>query len=191
MSRDEIERIASSEVQEYIFAHEDADEKKLILREKEILGLSSSLIAQQIAIRRKAEIKLPSFYKTKGVVYPPSLNWEQCSSEATGNFKAEIIHSEIGNRQKKACDLTGGFGIDSFFFSKKGELVDYVDPDINLLNIARHNHSLLGCNNLQYHHTSAEDFLDQCKTKYDFYLSRSFAKKFSFQKSFPIDRLRA
>src|SRR6478736_2598227 len=112
MSRDEIEKIASSEVQEYIFTHQDTDEKKLLLRKKEILGLPSSLIAQQIAIRRKAESKLPLFHKTNGIVYPPSLNWEQCSSEATGNFKAEIINREIGNNQIKVADLTGGFGID-------------------------------------------------------------------------------
>jgi len=167
MSQDEIERIASNEVQEFIFAHEGADEKKLLLQRSEILGLSSSLIAQQIAIRRKAEIKLSLFYKTKGIVYPASLNWEQCSSEATGFFKAEIISREISNCHLKVADLTGGFGIDSFFFSKKAALVDYIDPDNTLLNIAQHNHSLLGCSNIQYHANQAEEFLDQCKTKYD------------------------
>jgi len=167
MSQDEIERIAANELQEFIFDHKDADEKKLLLQKSEILGLSSSLVAQQIAIRRKAEIKLPLFYKTNGIVYPPSLNWEQCSSEATGNFKAEIISREIGNGQLKVADLTGGFGIDSFFFSKKAVSVDYIDPDINLLNIAQHNHTLLGYSNIQYHQTKAENFLDQCKTKYD------------------------
>jgi len=167
MPQDEIERVASSEVQEYIFAHEDVDEKKLLLQRSEVLGLSSSLIAQQISIRRKAEIKLPLFYKTKGIIYPPSLNWEQCSSEATGIFKAEIISREIGHDQIKVADLTGGFGIDSFFLSKKAASVDHIDPNGSLLNIAKHNHSLLGCDNLQYHQTKAEDFLSQCKVKYD------------------------
>src|SRR6478735_8246908 len=135
MLREEIERIASAEVQEYISSHQDVDEKKLLLQRSEILGLPSSLIAKQIAIRRKAEIKLPLFYNTKGIIYPPSLNWEQCSSEATGNFKAEIISREIGYGKMKVADLTGGFGIDSFFFSKKVELVDYKEPDFGLLNI--------------------------------------------------------
>jgi hypothetical protein len=167
MSRDEIERIASNEVQEYIFDHKDADEKKLLLQKKEILGVSYSLIAQQIAIRRKAETKLPLFYETKGIVYPPSLNWEQCSSEATGKFKAEIISREIENGQMKVADITGGFGIDSFFFSTKASLVDYVDPEVYLLSIAQHNHSFLGCSNIQYHQTKAEDFLGQCKVNYN------------------------
>ncbi len=165
MSNNEIKRIAANEVQEYIFAHERSDERKLLLQRSEILGLPSSSIAQQIAIRRKAEIKLPLFYKTKGVVYPASLNWEQCSSEATGNFKAEIISREIGEGQLKVADLAGGFGIDSFFISKKALLVDYIDPDINLLNMAQHNHTLHGCSNIQYHPNKAEEFLDQCKNK--------------------------
>jgi hypothetical protein len=167
MSQDEIEGIASNEVQEYIFAHENADEKRLLLQRSKILGLTSSLIAQQIAIRRKAENKLPHFYQTKGIVYPPSLNWEQCSSEATGNFKAEIISREIGNGQMKVADLTGGFGIDSFYFSKKAVSVDYIDPNIDLLSISQHNHSLLGCRNIQYHQIKAEEFLDQCEVKCD------------------------
>jgi len=167
MSQDEIKRIASNEVQEYIFTHQNADEKKLLLQRSEILGLSSSSIAQQIAIRRKAEMKLPLFYKTKGIVYPPSLNWEQSSSEATGNFKSEILSREIGNGSLKVVDLTGGFGIDSFFISKKAEFVDYVEPNINLLHIAQHNHFLLGAINIQYHLSKAEEFLVQCKTKYD------------------------
>lgn len=167
MSREEIERIASAEVQEYISSHQDVDEKKLLLQRSEILGLPSSLIAKQIAIRRKAEIKLPLFYNTKGIIYPPSLNWEQCSSEATGNFKAEIISREIDSGKMKVADLTGGFGIDSFFFSKKVELVDYNEPDFGLLNIAKHNHSLLGSNNIQHHQTKAEDFLNQKQLKYN------------------------
>jgi len=167
MLREEIERIASAEVQEYISSHQDVDEKKLLLQRSEILGLPSSLIAKQIAIRRKAEIKLPLFYNTKGIIYPPSLNWEQCSSEATGNFKAEIISREIDNGKMKVADLTGGFGIDSFCFSKKVELVDYNEPDFGLLNIAKHNHSLLGSNNIQHHQTKAEDFLNQKQLKYN------------------------
>jgi 16S rRNA G966 N2-methylase RsmD len=167
MSQDEIERIASNEVQEYIFAHEGVDEKNLILRSREILGVSTTLIAQQIAVRRKAAQKLPSFYRKKGIVYPPSLNWEQCSSEATANFKADIIFRELGNGELKVADLTGGFGIDSFFFSRKVGFLDFVEHDPNILKIARHNHILLGCSNIQYHPNNAEEFLSQYNSKFN------------------------
>ncbi len=167
MSKDEIERIASKEVQEFIFAHQDADEKKLLLQRSETLGLSSSLIAQQIAIRRKAEDKLPLFHETKGIVYPPSLNWEQCSSEATGNFRTEMVSREVGKDKLKVADLTGGFGIDSLFLSKKARSLDYIEPDQNLLEIAQHNHNQLKCSHIQYHNSKAEIFLDRCKPGYD------------------------
>jgi hypothetical protein len=166
MSQDEIEKIISSEVQDYIFAHKSDDEKKLLLQRSEILGLPASLIAQQIAIRRKAEDKLPLFYKTKGVLYPPSLQWEQCSSEAAAAFKADKI-AVVGNSKIKIADLTGGFGIDSLFFSKRAELLDYVEPNTELLNIARHNHKLFGCENIHYHQGTADEFLNKCKTSYD------------------------
>jgi len=164
---DEMERIAANDVQEYIFSHSNEDEKKLILQSREMLGVSTSLIAQQIAMRRKAETKLPFFYHTMGIIYPPTVNWEQCSSEATGNFKAEVFSRELGKDRPQVADLTGGFGIDSIFFSKNASSVDFIESDLNLLNIARHNHVLLGCANLRYHHTSAEEFLDRCKTTYD------------------------
>ena len=167
MSSHEIERIATHEVQEYIFSHEGDDEKKMILRSRKILGISTALIAQQIAILRKAEAKLPLYYRTKGIVYPPSLNWEQCSSEATGSFKAEVISREIDKDKFKVADLSGGFGIDGFFFSKKAALLDLIERDANVLEIARHNHNLLSCDNIYYHLSRADEYLDQCKTKYD------------------------
>jgi len=167
MSEDEIERIATKEVQEYIFNHKDVDEKNLILRARKILGISAILVAQQIAGRRKAEQKLPLFYKKRGIVYPPSLNWEQSSSEATGAFKAELVNRELGKDKFKVADLTGGFGIDSFFLRVKAELLDFIEPNLSVLELARHNHNLLGCGNIQYHQSKAEEYFDQCKTKYD------------------------
>src|SRR5260221_1614175 len=155
MSQNEIERIADTEIQEYIFSHSHDDEKKLLLQNREILGVSALLIAQQIAARKKAAAKLSLYFKTTGIIYPPTLNWEQCSSEATGKFKAEIIGREIGKTKFKVADLTGGFGVDSFFLSKNVESLDYVEPDLDLLHIARHNHILLGCINTQYHQTCA------------------------------------
>lgn len=165
MSPEEIEKIASDEVQDFIFAHAQEDEKKLLLKNKFILGLPAPLIAQQIAARRKAETKLPQFYKTRGIVYPPSLNLEQSSSEATAKFKAEIIQEKIGKNAKLA-DLTGGLGIDSFYLSHTSESLDYVEPNAELLNLVRHNHSLL-TTKIRHHHNSAESFLASSNQKFD------------------------
>ena len=166
MSIEEIERLATDEIQEYIFTHANEDEKKLLLKHKFILGIPAPLIAQQIATRRKAETKLPTFYKTKGIVFPPSLNLEQSSSEATAKFKTEIIRKEIGEKLKGA-DLTGGFGVDSFYLSQIAESLDYVETNVELLTLAQHNHSLL-TKKITHHNKSSEDFLEAAEAKFDF-----------------------
>ncbi len=167
MLSNEFEHLAGHEVQIYLFDQTESDVPGLHLRHSEMFGLPFRLIAEQLKARKKAVSKLPLFYKTKGIIYPPSLNWEQCSSEATANFKVEIISREIGKSKFKVADLTGGFGVDSFFLSKNAESLDYVEPDLNLLDIAQHNHSLLGCTNVHYHQAKAEEFLVHGKTNYD------------------------
>ena len=183
----EIGEIAAEEVQEYIFSHAEEDEGKLLLKDRTILGVPTGLIAHQIRIRRKAETKLPLFFKTKGVIYPPTLNWEQCSSEATGNFKAQIVTNEIGEHESKIADLTGGFGIDSLFLGKRAASLDYIEPDPVLLNLARHNHDVLGCTSIHYHHTTAEEFLDRDDAMFDLIYLDPSRRNLSSKKVFRLE----
>jgi len=162
MSPDLLLEIAKPEIQEYIFHHENDDEKRLVLSNKEILGCPASLIASQIQGRRKAKHKLPLWYNTKGIIYPPSLNLEQSSSEATARFKSSLVANG-----KVAADLTGGFGVDSYFLSPGFENFYYVEPDEHLLAITQHNHVLLGVTNIQYTNTTAEEFLLQTNKTFD------------------------
>lgn len=161
-----VDKVASREVQYYIKENENADEKTLILKHKTILGLPTSVIADQIRGRRKAKEKLPTLYKTAGIVYPKGLNLEQSSSEATAQLKTEIISKLKGNKNSCA-DLTGGFGIDSLFFSKLFKRVDYVEPNVDLHQIVRHNHNRLGANKIDYFETTAEQFLEESTNSYD------------------------
>jgi len=101
------------------------------------------------------------------IIYPPSINLEQSSSEATGKFKAEIVSNETSRQQLTVADLTAGFGVDSFFLSKVAKSLDYVEPDSELLSIASHNHIVLGNSTIVHHHHSAEEFLDKVKVSYD------------------------
>lgn len=163
-----IAHIASEVVQQYIFDHEHEDERKLALNKKEILGVSPSVLAEQIRGRKKAKEKLPSYYRTRGIVYPPGINLEQCSSEQTAAFKASVVQKHLGTTLISCADLTGGFGVDSFAFSKICKAVHTVDPNESLLEIAKHNHTLLGASNIFYHSKTAEDFLLQSENKFDF-----------------------
>ncbi|MFZ2906766.1 MAG: SAM-dependent methyltransferase [Cyclobacteriaceae bacterium] len=146
------------EVQAYIREHEADDEKKLILQQRPIFGVSPVAIAQQIIGRRKAKIKLPLYYNTLNILFPPGLNLEQSSSEKTAAFKARVLSSVIGP-DAVIADLTGGFGVDSLFFSRAFKKVIYAEPNPSLLEIARHNHRVFSADNIEFRQTTAEDFL--------------------------------
>jgi 16S rRNA G966 N2-methylase RsmD len=124
------------------------------------------LIAQQLVGRRKAKEKLPTFFKTRGIIYPPSVNIEQSSSEATAKYKSTLIDT-IVDRRGSIADLTGGFGVDSFFFSKLFLTTHCVEPNQQLLEITKHNHAVLQASNIQYHSLTAEEFLKSTDQKFD------------------------
>ncbi len=146
-------------VQDFIFENEDLNEKVLLLKQKTTLGVPTPIVADQLAGRRKAKYKLPSFYKTKGIVYPPSINLEQSSSELTAQFKREVIQFNNPFKHSYGVDLTGGFGVDSYALGSICDHFDYVESNGDLLELANHNHKVLKVTNINYHHTTAENFL--------------------------------
>ena len=60
---------------------------------------------------------------------------------------------------KSLADLTGGAGIDSYFFSKQFKNVDYVERNELLAELTKHNFQQLGANNINVHCTSAEEYM--------------------------------
>lgn len=159
-------QVSQPDIQNYLIEHEYDDERSLVLKQKEVNGVPSSLIASQLIGRRKAKTKLPGWYKTKGVVYPPGVNLEQCSSEATAIFKISIIKSQV-SPEGTAIDLTGGFGVDTFFLSTSFQAVHYLEPNAELVEITKHNHHRLGASNIIHHCFSAEEFIQQTTLEFD------------------------
>lgn len=158
---DTISLLSRQDIQQFIVDNELVDVQKLLLRHKEILGVPTASIVTQIQGRRKSKEKLPHWYSTPGIVYPATLNLEQCSSEATAAYKKTL---ETGHH---AADLTGGFGVDTNYLAQSFSSVDYVEPDTELLRIAQHNHQLLGTRNIRYHNTTAEDYLQTTTDIFD------------------------
>lgn len=149
-----IEKLAGKEVQKFIIDNEKIDPFELSLKHKEILGIPVELIANQITARKKAKAKLPEWYKTEGIIFPPTLSMEQCSSEVTAKNKASIISGDM------LIDLTGGAGVDTYYLSKFFKKVIYVEQNSALCEIAKYNFNLLGANNIQVINTIAEDFIN-------------------------------
>lgn len=150
------EELLATEVQQFIRDHEHDDPRELTLRHKTIHGVPAGLVAQQIIARSKAKTKIPLYYNTTGIVFPPGINLEQSSSEITAKFKTEIIP-----KTQRAADLTGGFGIDSFFLSKVSDHLDYVEMNDDLQKIARHNHKALGVENIRHYNATSADYVRQ------------------------------
>jgi hypothetical protein len=153
-------------VQEYLIEHEYDDERALVLKQKEVLELPTSVVASQLSGRKTAKTKLPTWYKTKGIAYPPTTNLEQCSSETTASFKPTFLKELIPNRLVVA-DVTGGLGVDSYFLSKVFESTHHVDENEALLEIAMHNHKTLGSISIKHHNDTAEQFIENSTEIFD------------------------
>lgn len=147
----------SEEAREFIRTHEGADIPALVLRHKSVDGVPISDVADQINGRRKARTKFPKHYNNPDILYPPAINVEQASSEVTAWFKATLL-SNLPARETIA-DLTGGFGIDTFALSSVFKRVIHVEPDADLQQLVRYNHQHLGCTNVDYVNSTAEQYL--------------------------------
>ncbi len=136
------ERILHQDVQEYITNHLKSDLHKLILKGIPFNGVTIQEIANQILCKQKSEKKLPSWFNTKNIYYPPKVSIEQTSSETAANYKASLVSG------KRLLDLTGGFGVDSFYFSSSFNTIDHCEIDTNLSKIAAHNFEQLNKKNI-------------------------------------------
>lgn len=141
--------------------------RALSLQFDSVEGIPFARIAEQIAGRQKAKPKLPQYYATEGIVYPPAVNLQQSSSERTAKFKADLLTTVGLSRYQLCADLTGGFGVDSFYLSGLFDNLHFAEPDTGLLRLARHNHERLGRRNIIYYNTDAASFLASTDIQFD------------------------
>ena len=110
---------------------------------------------QQVEGRERTADKLPTFSAIEDWWYPVRLSCEQCSSELAAKYKASLI-SNLGFQNSNFVDLTGGYGVDTYFLSEQFEHTDYVEQNAELCRIAAHN---FANKPITIHNTSAEEFL--------------------------------
>lgn len=113
---------------------------------------------QQIEGRERTADKLPTFASIPDWWYPVRLSCEQCSSELTAKYKASLFPSlQRGDGDRLSMvDLTGGYGVDTYFLSEQFTHTDYVEQNEELCRIAAHN---FANKPIAIHHSTAEDFL--------------------------------
>lgn len=146
--------ILQEEIQDYI--HEfTGDINSLAFSGSPFPNVSTQELLMQISSRNQIKNKLPLWYKTKGIYYPPKLNLEQTSSEITAQHKAQYIKGD------NLIDLTGGFGIDTYYFAHKTKQVWHAEMDAELSQIASHNAKVLGVENIEFYVGNSLELLNR------------------------------
>lgn len=149
------------EVQEFISEHYNSDISKLIFQGSPFRELPVQELAIQLSGKQKAEKKLPTWFRLQGIIYPPGMNLEQTSSEITAAYKASIPKGD------SIADLTGGFGVDSYFFSRNFKKVIHCEQDPSLSRLVAHNADLLGAGNITCIAGDGIKFLEEAQQGFD------------------------
>jgi len=151
-----IASLIRAEVQKFIDDHLYDDPATLMLGARKYPDWPMKAIVEQIQSKLKAKKKLPTWFKSAGIVYPPLLSMEQCSSEETATYKASLT-----NGGARMVDLTGGLGVDISAFANRFTKCHYVERNESLSAIAQHNFESLGLKNLHVHTDDSVKFLQE------------------------------
>ncbi len=155
--------------QDFIRQHQDEDVRKLAFLGSKYPEVDMPFALDQIRGRKMARTKLPRWANLDGIIYPPHISMEQCSSEQTALYKAELAARLLGLQNSEICefatkdavtskfakndevsfvDLTGGFGVDfSYIAARLGVKSMYVERQAHLCEAAKENFDRLGLKN--------------------------------------------
>ncbi len=153
----QFEEDLNESTKQFIRENLNADVPTLALK-KAPVGTDFSLALRQIAARQLLRKKVPEWSENEDLLFPAHLSIEQCSSEATAQYKANLLK---GNA---FADLTGGLGIDTYYIDRHFQKTDYVERQEELSDLARHNFSVLNTK-IEVHNETAEDYLNHCEPK--------------------------
>ena len=150
--------LLTDETLHFIRQHADDDVRALALHARPLPGVDLPAALTQIAGLQTLRTKVPTWAATEGILCPARLSLEQCSSETTARYKADIITAHAGPRRRLA-DLTGGLGIDCSLLAPLFAETDYVERQEELCRLAGHNFPLLGLTHIHVHCADGTAFL--------------------------------
>ncbi len=129
---------------DFIRQHRTDDVRRLALQGARHPEVDLHYALEQIAGWQKARTKLPSWAACEGLIYPPHLSMEQCSSEATATYKARIA-----GKGRLFVDLTAGFGVDAAFIAQGFQRAVIIEQQENLCAVVAENYNLLGLSQVE------------------------------------------
>ena len=155
---------------QFVTEHINDDTTRLLLNRGKWADIDMDMAVNCIESRKKLKGKVQEWCDEPGLVFPRRLSAEQCSSSVTGRFKAGVAEGisrlaslarndrdegarndgDEGARNEgfRLADLTGGLGVDSWFFSQKASEVLYCEMLPELCEAARHNFAVLSAENI-------------------------------------------
>jgi len=134
--------ILNTKIQEFINSNLNFNIGDLLLQGTSFKGIETKTIIEQIEAKKKCKKKLSTWFSTENIYYPNKLNIEQTSSEITAKYKTELINGD------SIIDLTGGFGVDCFYFSKRFKNITHCEINQELSKIVKHNYQQLNVTNI-------------------------------------------
>ena len=153
--------ILKPEVQQFINENLNTEITKLILKGSPFNDISVQELANQIVAKQKSTKKLITWFSTDDIYYPPKISIEQTSSEITAKYKSSLVSGDT------IIDITGGFGIDAYYFSKKFKEVTHCEINEELSTIVKHNYQQLKVDNIKTFSGNGFDFLKQTAQIFD------------------------
>ena len=144
-------------LRKFIRDHAEDDPSELLLNVSRYQDVDIKTAVIQIKARKQIKDKLPEWYKDDRLIFPSTLAAEQCSSKITALYKKRLLH-----QNDWLCDLTGGLGVDTYYFSQKIRRVTYIEKNKVCCDTAQANFSTLGATNV---HVINEDAIDFLKNK--------------------------
>lgn len=153
--------ILNNEIQKFIDKNIGVSTAKLALQKNPFPDTDWIMVLNQIEAKTKAKEKLPSWFSAKNIIYPGKVSVEQTSSEKTAQYKANLISGE------NIIDLTGGFGVDDYYFSKKFKTIAHCEINTELSNIVKHNFGELQVRNCTFYADDSANVLQSSNEKWD------------------------
>ena len=152
--------ILSKNIQDFITQNSSASISKLALQKNPFPEVDWILILNQIEAKSKAKDKLPTWFSTENIIYPGKISVEQTSSEKTAAYKASLLSGET------LIDLTGGFGVDDYYFSKKFKSISHCEINEDLSAIVKHNFKQLEITNCEFYADDSTNVLNKLNQKW-------------------------
>ncbi|WP_440121536.1 class I SAM-dependent methyltransferase [Tenacibaculum sp. Ill] len=153
--------ILHPEVQSYINNNLKVSIEQFIFKGSPFKDVSVQELANQVIAKQKSEKKLPTWFQTKNIYYPPKLSIEQTSSEITAEYKSKLVNGD------SIIDITGGFGVDCYAFSKRFKKVVHCEINEELSEIVSYNYQQLEVSNIRTVATDGLEYLKNTSEKFD------------------------